>query len=140
MFILLNLGLSSVMTTLIPAPPPSGPSIMSFFKSPRNLLAWLPIGIFGGGIVEELERIFILTRFEKWLGRPGLILGIALSSVMFGYGHMYQGLGNAISITVSGLVFALIYLRKRTALEPITAHALSDVLAMLAATFLAKAQ
>ena len=69
------------------------------FKEPRNLLAWLPIGIFGGGVVEELQRIFIFTRFEKWLGRPGLILGIVLSSMMFGLGHRYQGTGIAISTT-----------------------------------------
>ena len=116
----------------------SGPSILTFFKEPRNLLAWLPIGIFGGGVVEELQRIFIFTRFEKWLGRPGLILGIGLSSVMFGLGHLYQGLGIAISTAVSGVIFSLVYLRRRSALEPITAHAFSDVLAMLGAMLQAR--
>lgn len=138
MFIGLNVALDSVMNALIPGPQAGGPSVMTFFKEPGNLLAWIPIGIFGGGIVEELQRIFIVTRFEKWLGRPGLILGIALSSAMFGFGHMYQGLGSAIATAVSGLVFSLAYLRRRSALEPITAHAFSDVLAMLGATMLAK--
>ena len=134
MFVALNVGLGSVMSSLLPRPAVGGPSIFIFFKEPRNLLAWLPIGIFGGGVVEELQRIFIFTRFEKWLGRPGLILGIVLSSVMFGLGHRYQGLGIAISTAVSGVLFALVYLRRRSALEPITAHAFSDVLAMVGAT------
>ena len=134
MFVTLNVGLGSVMSSLLPRPAVGGPSIFIFFKEPRNLLAWLPIGIFGGGVVEELQRIFIFTRFEKWLGRPGLILGIMLSSVMFGLGHRYQGLGIAISTAVSGVLFALVYLRRRSALEPITAHAFSDVLAMVGAT------
>ncbi len=138
MFLALNVGLAAVMHSLLPRPAASGPTIMSFFKEPANLLAWLPIGIFGGGVVEELQRIFIFTRFEKWLGRPGLILGIVLSSVMFGLGHRYQGLGIAISTAVSGVVFALVYLRRRSALEPITAHAFSDVLAMLGATMQAR--
>ena len=138
MFIALNVVLGSVLGSLLPRPAASGPTIMSFFNEPRNLLAWLPIGIFGGGVVEELQRIFIFTRFEKWLGRPGLILGIVLSSLMFGLGHRYQGLGIAISTTVSGVIFALVYLRRRSALEPIAAHAFSDVLAMLGATMLAK--
>lgn len=138
MFIGLNVALDSVMNALIPRPPASGPSVMTFFKEPGNLLAWLPIGIFGGGIVEELQRIFIVTRFEKWLGRPGLILGVVLSSAMFGFGHLYQGLGSAIGTAVSGVVFSLAYLRRRSALEPITAHAFSDVLAMLGATMLAR--
>jgi len=134
MFVALNVVLGSAMNSLLPRPVASGPSIFIFFKEPRNLLAWLPIGIFGGGVVEELQRIFIFTRFEKWLGRPGLILGIVLSSVMFGLGHRYQGLGIAISTAVSGVLFALVYLRRRSALEPITAHAISDVLAMVGAT------
>ena len=138
MFIGLNVALDSVMNALIPRPPASGPSVMTFFKNPANLLAWLPIGIFGGGIVEELQRIFIVTRFEKWLGRPGLIRGVVLSSAMFGFGHLYQGLGSAIATAVSGVVFSLTYLRRRSALEPITAHAFSDVLAMLGATMLAR--
>ena len=138
MFVVLNVGLSSVMSSLLPRTAASGPSILTFFKEPVNLLAWLPIGIFGGGVVEELQRIFIFTRFEKWLGRPGLILGIVLSSVMFGLGHRYQGLGIAISTAVSGVLFALVYLRRRSALEPIAAHAFSDVLAMLGATMQAR--
>jgi CAAX protease family protein len=138
MFVALNVLLGSVMSSLLPRPTTNGPSILIFFQESRNLLAWLPIGIFGGGVVEELQRIFIFTRFEKWLGRPGLILGIILSSVMFGLGHRYQGLGIAISTAVSGVIFALVYLRRRSALEPITAHAFSDVLAMLGATMQAR--
>jgi membrane protease YdiL (CAAX protease family) len=138
MFVALSVVLNSVMNSLIPRPPASGPTVMKFFTEPGNLLVWLPIGILGGGVVEELQRIFILTRFEKWLGRPGLILAAVLSSAMFGYGHLYQGLGSAISTGVSGLVFVLVYLRRRSALEPITAHAFSDVLAMAAATMLAR--
>jgi membrane protease YdiL (CAAX protease family) len=138
MFVGLNVALDSMLSSLIPKPPASGPSVISFFKEPLNLLAWLPIGIFGGGVVEELQRIFVLTRFERWLGRPGLILGVVLSSAMFGVGHLYQGVGTAVSTAVSGMVFALVYLRRRSALEPVTAHAFSDVLAMLGAAMLAK--
>ena len=97
MFVGLNVALDSMMNSLISRPPASGPSITTFFKQPWNLLVWLPIGIFGGGVVEKIQRIFVVTRFEKWLGRPGLILGVALSSAMFGFGHLYQGLGTAIS-------------------------------------------
>jgi membrane protease YdiL (CAAX protease family) len=138
MFLGLNVALDSVMSSLLPRSPASGPSVLSFFKDPTNLWVWIPIGILGGGVVEELQRIFIVTRFERWLGRRGLVLGVALSSVAFGVGHLYQGLGSAISTTVSGAVFSLVYLRRRSAIEPITAHAFSDVLAMLAATMLTR--
>jgi membrane protease YdiL (CAAX protease family) len=138
MFVGLNVGLDSILNALMPKVPVNGPTILSFFEEPGNLLVWLPIGIFGGGIVEELQRIFVITRFEKWLGRPGLILGVVLSSASFGLGHLYQGIGTAVSTAVSGLVFSLIYLRRRSAIEPMTAHACSDVLAMLGAVMLAR--
>ena len=138
MFVGLNVVLTSVMNSLIPHPASSAASVMSFFKQPRNLLVWLPIGIFGGGLVEEMERIFVITRFEQWLGRPGLVLGLVLSSAMFGFGHLYQGLAAALSTACSGLVFALVFLRRRSAIEPVVAHAFSDVLAMIAATLLAQ--
>ena len=139
MFVALNAGLSSVMQSLIP-PTPGAPSIMRFFRDPANLLMWIPIGVVAGGVVEELQRIFVITRFEKALGPTGLALGVILSSAMFGVGHLYQGLGNAISTAVSGLILALIYVRRRSAVEPIVAHAWSDVLAVIAATLLAGRQ
>ena len=138
MFVGLNVVLTSVMNSLITHPASNASSVMSFFKESRNLLVWLPIGIFGGGLVEEMERIFVITRFEKWLGRPGLVLGIVLSSAMFGFGHLYQGRAAALSTACSGLVFALVFLRRRSAIEPVVAHAFSDVLAMIAATLLAQ--
>lgn len=136
LFLLFNVFLSNVMQQLLPDPPSNSRSIASFFNTPANLIAWLPIGIFGGGVVEELERIFIITRFEQWLGRSGLIVGVMLSSFLFGIGHLYQGRGAAVATGLAGLTFALIYLRRRSAIEPIVAHAFSDVLAILGVTLM----
>ncbi len=138
MFVLFNAALDSLLASVFPRPASSGPGVMAFFRSARNLVAWLPIGIFGGGLVEELERIFVLTRFEAWKGRTGLVLGVALSSAMFGYGHLYQGVGTAIGTALAGVAFSLVWLRRRSALEPVAAHATSDVLAILAATLIAR--
>ena len=138
MFVVINALLDSLLGGLFPRPTAHGPSVMTFFRDPRNLAAWLPIGIFGGGFVEELQRVFIVTRFEKRFGRPGLVLGIVLSSAMFGWGHLYQGVGTAIGTGLAGAVYALLYLRRRSALEPMAAHACADVLAVLAATLLAR--
>jgi membrane protease YdiL (CAAX protease family) len=95
------------------------------------------VGILGGGLTEELSRIFVLTRFEKAFQRPGLYVALIFSSVIFGIGHLYQGTGAAISTGIYGVVIGLIFIRRRSALEVITAHAFSDVLAILAATLLA---
>jgi membrane protease YdiL (CAAX protease family) len=137
MFCLFNVGLASILGGLFPRAG-TGPSVMDYFRNPSHLWLWLPIGIFGGGVVEELERIFVLTRFEQWKGRAGLVVGVILSSAMFGFGHLYQGLGGAIATGLSGALLAMVYLRRRSALEAIAAHALSDVLAILAATMLSR--
>jgi hypothetical protein len=77
MFVAFNVVLSTLMRAILPAAHTSGPSILSFFKDAGNLLVWIPIGILGGGFVEEIQRIFILTRFEQALGRLGLVLAVA---------------------------------------------------------------
>jgi hypothetical protein len=41
----------AVKNALIRKPPADGPSIMSLFKEREELLAWIPIGSFGGGSI-----------------------------------------------------------------------------------------
>src|SRR5476651_2024403 len=41
MFIALNVMLGSALGSLLPRPAANGPTIMSFFKEPANLLAWI---------------------------------------------------------------------------------------------------
>ena len=136
MFLLFNVGLSSILNIIFPQP--AGPSsIFIYFKDPKNLFIWLMIGIFGGGLVEELMRIFVLTRFEKQFNLYGLYIALIISSVVFGTGHLYQGVGIAISTGLSGLVLGAIYIRRRSAIEVITIHAFSDILAILGAYKLA---
>lgn len=136
MFVLINVGLNSIFASVFPRDPDAGPGVMHFFKDPGNLIIWLLVGMIGGGLVEEAERIFVITRFEQWMGRGGVVIGVILSSVFFGIGHLYQGTGAAISTGISGLCFSLIYLHSRRGWEPVIAHAFSDVLAILAATWL----
>lgn len=136
MFLLFNIGLSSVLNNIFPQPKDSS-GILIFFKDSKNLFTWLIIGIFGGGLVEEVMRIFVLTRFEKRFKQYGLYIALIISSLVFGIGHLYQGVGTAISTGISGLVLGIIYIRRRSAVEVITIHAFSDVLAILGAFRLA---
>ena len=133
LFVLLNVGLNNVLSGLFPKPESQGTTVMMYLAEPRNLLVWILLGILGGGVVEELIRIFVLTRFERAFHAPGLYFALICSSVVFGFGHLYQGTGAAISTGISGLIMGLIFIRRRSALEVIAAHAFSDVLAILAA-------
>jgi membrane protease YdiL (CAAX protease family) len=132
MFLLFNVGLGSILNNIFPKPIGSS-NIFIYFKEPKDIYVWLIIGIFGGGFVEELMRIFCLTRFEKQFNQYGLYVALLISSVVFGIGHLYQGMGIAISTGLSGLVLGVIYIRRRSAIEVITIHAFSDILAILGA-------
>lgn len=136
LFLLVNVGLTSVLNSLFPKSGSSG-NILKYFSESRNLVLWLAIGIFGGGVVEEVNRIFVLTRFQKRFGKAGLYFALMCSSLVFGIGHLYQGTGAAISTGVSGLILGSIYIRRNSAIELITIHAFSDVLAILGAYLLA---
>ena len=132
MFLFISVGLNSFLNSLFPKPTESG-GILSYFTDTRNLYIWLIVGIVGGGFVEELVRIFVLTRFQKKFQQYGLYFALICSSFLFGFGHLYQGAGAAISTGISGLLLGIIYIRRRSALEVIAMHAFNDVFAILAA-------
>jgi len=92
------------------------------------LPAWIFIAIFKGGFAEELWRIFTLTRFEKCCGKSGLLLALIFGAVIFGVGHLYQGVGGVISVAIVGLLYGLVYLRRRRAFEAVVAHATFDLI------------
>jgi membrane protease YdiL (CAAX protease family) len=105
-----------------PGPP------LNWFRSPVAIPAWIFLGLVAGGLTEEVSRAFVLTRFERAFGRTGLFIALILSSVMFGVGHLYQGHAAAFSLGVSGAVFALVYLRRRSCWEAVFAHATFDMI------------
>ncbi|MGE5816081.1 MAG: CPBP family intramembrane glutamic endopeptidase, partial [Acidobacteriota bacterium] len=82
-----------------------------------------------GGLREEIQRAFILRRFEQSLG--GAVFGLVLWSVAFGAGHLAQGRDIAIATATLGAFWGLVYLRRRSVVSPAVAHAgfnLSEIL------------
>ncbi len=129
-FILINILLSPVLNQFFPREN-QGPGIMAHFTDMSNLPLWILTGILGGGFVEELQRTFVLTRFEKWKGTRIIIIILLIDVVSFGIGHLYQGPAGAISTGISGLIFGLVYLRKRSFIEAFTCHAIYDVIGIV---------
>ena len=77
--------------------------------------------VVAGGIREEIQRAFLLRRFEQWLGGAGV--GVLVTSAAFGAGHLVQGADAAIATGVLGAFWAIIYLRRRSVAAPIVSHA-----------------
>lgn len=74
-----------------------------------------------GGVREEVQRGFIVHRFGQYLG--GGLAGVLVYSVLFGLGHYEQGYDAAIATATLGLVWGLMYLKRRSIVAPMISHA-----------------
>jgi uncharacterized protein len=79
------------------------------------------ITIVAGGVREELQRAFLLRRFEQYLG--GGDVGVIVLSIGFGLLHSSQGWDAAIATGAIGMFWALVYQARRSAIAPIVSHA-----------------
>jgi membrane protease YdiL (CAAX protease family) len=79
------------------------------------------VAIFAGGVREELQRAFMLRRFEEHLGGPAV--GVVVWNIAFGLGHLQQGLDAVVTTAVLGGFWSVIYLRRRSSVAPVVSHA-----------------
>jgi membrane protease YdiL (CAAX protease family) len=86
-----------------------------------NAIAFGLVAILAGGVREELQRAFLLRRFERHLGGP--VAGVVVLSTAFGLGHALQGWDAAITTGALGAFWAVLYLRRRSSVAPLVSHA-----------------
>lgn len=96
-----------------------------------TLAVFLVVVLVAGGLREELQRAFLLHRFEQRLG--GAWVGLVVTSLAFGLGHTLQGWDAAIATAVLGFAWGLLYLARRSAVAPIVSHALFNSAELLRA-------
>jgi membrane protease YdiL (CAAX protease family) len=93
--------------------------------SPELVAGFVLLVLIAGGLREELQRAFLLHRFEQRLG--GGSLGVVLTSVAFGLGHTVQGWDAAIITALMGAFWGALYLTRRSVVSTVTNHALFNV-------------
>jgi membrane protease YdiL (CAAX protease family) len=93
----------------------------ALMQSPRDIWLFAIVALVAGGIREELQRAFLLTRFEQHLG--GARVGLLVTSVAFGLGHLIQGFDAALATGTLGLLWGALYLWRRSAVAPMVSHA-----------------
>ncbi|MCI0490217.1 MAG: CPBP family intramembrane metalloprotease [Blastocatellia bacterium] len=77
------------------------------------------------GISEEiLYRGFLIWYISQF---AGLLPAVLLSSVLFGLGHIYQGLQGVIKTAAIGLFSALLYILTESLWVPMLLHAYVDI-------------
>jgi membrane protease YdiL (CAAX protease family) len=101
--------------------------LQGLLGSPRDAWWFALVLVVAGGVREELQRAFLLHRFDRWLG--GSAVGLVVTSVAFGAGHFdIQGMDAGIATGLLGAFWGAVYLRRRSSVAPIVSHASFDLL------------
>ena len=87
----------------------------------RDTWLFLMVLVVAGGLREEIQRAFVLRRFEQSLG--GAWVGLVLFSLAFGAGHLEQGHDVAVATACLGFFWGIVYLRRRSIVATVTSHA-----------------
>jgi membrane protease YdiL (CAAX protease family) len=94
--------------------------------SPWTLAGFVVVLIVAGGLREELQRAFLLRRFEQHLG--GARVGLVVTSLAFGLGHTLQGWDAALGTALLGALWGALYLARRSVVSTVTSHAVFNTL------------
>jgi membrane protease YdiL (CAAX protease family) len=94
--------------------------LQDLIRGPRTAWLFALLVIVAGGVREEIQRAFILHRFDVWLG--GGTVGIVVGSIAFGVGHLVQGTDAAIATGLLGVFWGIVYLRRRSVVAPMVSH------------------
>jgi membrane protease YdiL (CAAX protease family) len=86
-----------------------------------NAMVFAVVVMIGGGVREEVQRAFVLRRFEQYLG--GGAVGLVVFSITFGLGHLPQGHDVAIATAILGAFWGAVYLGRRSIVAPVVSHA-----------------
>lgn len=124
MFVAFGIALVVLLTIQAIAPSlhtvPHNP-LQDLVRTPGDAALFAIVLIVAGGIREEVQRAFLLRRFERWLG--GARVGLAVTSLVFGAGHFIQGADAAVATAVLGAFWGVVYLRRRSIGAPVVSHA-----------------
>ena len=92
----------------------------SLLISPQSTLLFALVAVIAGGLREEVQRAFVLHRFERHLG--GAMTGLVIFSIAFGLGHLVQGRDAAIVTGMLGAAWGGLYLTRRSIVAPVVCH------------------
>ena len=102
----------------------------ALIQSPASAV-WFGVVSVVAGLREEVQRAFILRRFEQHLG--GAVIGLVVFSVAFGLGHLLQGWDAVVATGLLGAFWGIVYLTRRSVVAPIVCHAIFNLTEILIA-------
>lgn len=99
--------------------------------STRDERRWWWLVCITAGICEEVVyRGFLLHYLHVMPWNFSLTWALVVSSVIFGIGHLYQGIGNSVMTVVAGFILGCLFLLTGNLMLPIVVHAVMDLRAL----------
>jgi membrane protease YdiL (CAAX protease family) len=95
--------------------------LQDLVRDRRDAVVFAFVVMIAGGVREEIQRGFVLRRFEQYLG--GGVTGLVIFSALFGLGHLEQGRDVALATGILGAFWGAIFLRRRSIVGPMIGHA-----------------
>jgi membrane protease YdiL (CAAX protease family) len=99
---------------------------------PRGILeclVWIPVA-FSAGFCEEVAfRGYLQKQLHAITGSAGW--AVLFQAIVFGIGHLYEGVGQVARITLFGLLFGLLALWRKSLRPGMIAHAWSDIFGVI---------
>jgi membrane protease YdiL (CAAX protease family) len=95
--------------------------LAGLMRTPMDFVVVGAVAVIAGGLREELQRAFVLHRFDQHLG--GGMIGLLVFSVVFGAGHFVQGYDVMIITGLLGMAWGALYLWRRSMVAPLVCHA-----------------
>lgn len=139
--VLVALGIAIVVLLVIQKFAPSLHTVehnplQDLLRSPRDAWLFAFVVVVAGGVREEIQRAFLIHRFDVWLG--GGVVAVIVTSTAFGVGHLIQGVDAALATALMGAFWGIVYLRRRSCLAPMVSHAGFDLLQIAQFFFVAR--
>lgn len=91
---------------------------------PTELTWFMRLAVTAGICEELLYRGYLLWYLTHWMG---LVQAGAVSAILFGIGHAYQGVRGAVTTGLVGAFLAAVYALSGSIYPPMLVHALMDV-------------
>jgi len=92
-------------------------------------LAWIPLALSAGFCEELAFRGYLQTQFLAITGSAAW--AVPIQAIVFGIGHLYEGVGPVVRIILFGVLFGLLALWRKSLRPGMITHAWSDIFGVI---------
>lgn len=128
-FLVLVLVMSAVLTLAPTLHNVAVNPLGAMMQTPRDTLIFAVVVMIAGGVREEIQRAFVIHRFDQYLG--GGLVGVLAYSLAFGLGHVQQGNDAIVATAALGAIWGIVYLVRRSIVAPVVSHAAFNLIQLL---------